>query len=107
MVLLAGTGSGVPLLAETRAVNAPPAVGVKPTVQSMRAPEASGDPVGTAGVQDMEAPAGRPEMAHEAAAAGLGPALVQLKLPDAGVPTAMEAGRVSSVALMSADSPGL
>ena len=44
MVLLAGTGSGVPLLAETRAVNAPPAVGVKPTVQSMRAPEASGDP---------------------------------------------------------------
>ena len=104
---MAATGSGVPLLAVTRAVKAPPAVGVKPTVQAMLAPEARGDPVGTLGVQETEAPAGTPEMAQEAAVAGLGPALVQLKLPDTGVPTAMEAGRVSPVACMSADSPGL
>ena len=33
------------------------------------------------GVQDVVAPAGRPEITHEAAVASLGPALVQLKLP--------------------------
>ena len=90
------------LPAVTSAVVAPVTVGVKPTVQAMLAPAASGVAVGTAGLQVTEAPAGKPEIAQEAEAAGFGPALVQLKLPVTGTPTVMDGGRLMLVACMSA-----
>lgn len=106
-MLLAGTGSTVLLLAVTRAVMTPVVVGVKSTVQAMLPPDARGEPVGTLGEQDVVAPAGTPEITHDAAVAGLGPALVQLKLPVTGTPTAMVMGSVTAVACMSALSTGL
>lgn len=107
LVLLAGTGSTVLLLAVTKAAMVPVVVGVNCTVQAMLPPDANGEAVGTLGVQDVVAPAGRPEITHEADVAALGPALVQLKLPDTGAPTVMVRGSVMALACMSARSPGL
>ena len=105
--LLAGSGSVVPLTAVTVAVRLPCVVGVKLTVQAMLAPEASGVPVGTAGVHEVLASAGSPAMEQLAKAAALGPAFVQTKEPFTGTPTLAVAGSVTLVACMSARSTGL
>lgn len=105
--LLAGTGSVVPLTAVTVAFRLPCAVGVKLTVQEMLEPEASGVPVGTAGVHEVLAPAGSPAMEQLAKAAALGPAFVQTNDPFTGTPTLAVAGSVTLEACMSARSTGL
>jgi len=99
-VLFDATGSVVLLPALTVALTGSVGI-VKLTVQLTALPEASGDDVGTVGEQLMVAAVGKPVMAHVAAAAALGPALAQVKLPVTVLPAGAAVGRLIA-ALMSA-----
>ena len=80
----------------------PPLAGTtKLTVQVMDAPSANGFGVGL-GKQLTVAPAGTPATAQVGAAAGLGPLLVQVTVPDTLAPAAAVAGNPVTVACISA-----
>jgi hypothetical protein len=104
--LLAGNGSTVEDPAVPVMFTAPVAGAVKLTAQSMLCPTGRGFGAGL-GVQFTVAPGGSPEGTHVGAAAGLGPAFVQLTVPATAEPAAGLDGKPLSVARISACGTGV